>query len=72
MADLADIAQEQAEFMESLRVTRGAAYPSATHCDDCDTPIAEARRAAVPGCRLCPDCAADAELRSRIARGGRA
>lgn len=44
---------------------------SATHCDDCDDAITEARRAAVAGCRLCADCAAAEELRERIKRGGR-
>jgi phage/conjugal plasmid C-4 type zinc finger TraR family protein len=30
--------------------------PSATHCDDCGDAIAEARRNAVPGVRLCVRC----------------
>lgn len=30
--------------------------PSATHCDHCSKPIPEARRAAVPGVRLCVPC----------------
>lgn len=29
---------------------------SATHCEDCDEPIPEARRTASPGCRRCIDC----------------
>ncbi len=36
-----------------------------THCADCESPIAEARRQAVPGVRRCVPCqeAADAEQR---------
>ena len=30
--------------------------PSATHCQDCGEPIPEARRAALPGVRLCVAC----------------
>jgi len=39
--------------------------PSATHCDECGESIAEARRLALPGVRLCIACQekADAELR---------
>ncbi|MGF2734583.1 DksA/TraR family C4-type zinc finger protein [Marinobacter sp. DUT-1] len=29
---------------------------SATNCDECDAPIPEARRKAIPGVRLCIDC----------------
>jgi len=29
---------------------------SATHCRECDAPIPEARRAAVPGVKLCVAC----------------
>jgi phage/conjugal plasmid C-4 type zinc finger TraR family protein len=36
---------------------------SLTHCEECDKPIPEARRNAVPGVRVCIDCQAghDAE-----------
>jgi phage/conjugal plasmid C-4 type zinc finger TraR family protein len=30
--------------------------PSLTHCEECDAPIPEARRKAVPGVRLCVPC----------------
>jgi RNA polymerase-binding transcription factor DksA len=30
--------------------------PALTHCADCNSPIAEARRLAVPGVRLCLPC----------------
>lgn len=32
--------------------------PGLTHCEECDTPIPEARRQAVPGVRLCVSCQA--------------
>ena len=31
---------------------------SLTHCEECDAPIPEARRAALPGVRLCVACQA--------------
>jgi phage/conjugal plasmid C-4 type zinc finger TraR family protein len=30
--------------------------PGLTHCEECDTPIPEARRKAMPGVRLCVPC----------------
>ena len=33
--------------------------PGLTHCEDCDAPIPEARRKAVPGVRLCVACQTD-------------
>jgi phage/conjugal plasmid C-4 type zinc finger TraR family protein len=30
--------------------------PARTHCEECDQPIPEARRKAVPGVRLCVAC----------------
>ena len=37
--------------------------PGSSHCEECDAPIPEARRKAVPGVRLCVACqsARDAE-----------
>ncbi|WP_271104131.1 DksA/TraR family C4-type zinc finger protein [Pseudomonas tohonis] len=32
---------------------------SLTHCEECDTPIPQARREAVPGVRLCVKCQAE-------------
>ncbi len=36
---------------------------SLTHCEDCDEPIPEARRQAVPGVRRCVACQAEADRR---------
>ncbi|AVG37881.1 TraR/DksA C4-type zinc finger protein [Enterobacter asburiae] len=42
------------------RVNRNAV--SAERCEECDEPIPEPRRAAVPGCQTCASCQADLEL----------
>ncbi|MGQ0333303.1 DksA/TraR family C4-type zinc finger protein [Halomonas elongata] len=36
---------------------------SLSHCEECDAPIPEARREAVPGVRLCIDCQAEHDKR---------
>ena len=38
--------------------------PGLTHCEDCGAPIPEARRAAMPGVRLCVHCQ---ERKDRVA-----
>jgi phage/conjugal plasmid C-4 type zinc finger TraR family protein len=47
---------------------------SLQRCEECDAPIPEARRAAVPGVRLCVACQSerdeDARLKSSINRRG--
>lgn len=52
--------------MEALR-KRGAT--SRTHCAECEEPIPEARRAAVPGVSLCIACQQDKDSRPSM-RGG--
>ncbi|WP_110649556.1 DksA/TraR family C4-type zinc finger protein [Salinicola peritrichatus] len=37
--------------------------PSLHSCEECDEPIPEARRQAVPGVRLCIECQAEADRR---------
>ena len=46
------------------RLARG---PGRSHCEECEAPIPEARRRAVPGVRLCVACQAahDAEVTSQ-------
>ncbi|KGJ04945.1 transcriptional regulator, TraR/DksA family [Paracoccus halophilus] len=39
-----------------LRRAQGAAGESAEFCDECDEPIPQARRAAIPGVRRCVNC----------------
>ena len=42
---------------------------SLTHCAECDEPIPEARRIAVPGVKLCVDCVAERDA-VRVRRDG--
>ncbi|HIC1518457.1 TPA: TraR/DksA C4-type zinc finger protein, partial [Enterobacter hormaechei] len=38
---------------------------SAERCEECDEPIPEPRRAAVPGCQTCADCQSVIELKNK-------
>ena len=42
-----------------LKARKGPVGDSLSHCADCEEPIPEARRQAIPGVKLCIDCAAD-------------
>ena len=42
---------------------------SLTHCAECDEPIAEARRKAIPGVKLCIECQQERDARP-VHRGG--
>jgi phage/conjugal plasmid C-4 type zinc finger TraR family protein len=58
-----------------LARSRLAGGKSATHCEECDEPIPEARRKAVPGVRYCVKCQSEFEKRRKKAafqppRGG--
>jgi len=52
-----------------LRARRAPQGESLSHCADCDEPIPEARRQAIPGVKLCLDCAAERDGAARP-RGG--
>ena len=56
-----------AEELERLRARGRPTGESLTHCAECEEPIPEARRKAVPGVKLCLDCVAerDAAFRTR-------
>ncbi|MGQ4583408.1 DksA/TraR family C4-type zinc finger protein [Lysobacter sp. F60174L2] len=43
--------------------------PGLTHCEECDAPIPEARREAVPGVRLCITCQEAEDREQGIAAG---
>ena len=43
--------------------------PGLTHCEECDAPIPEARRQAVPGVRLCITCQEAEDREQGIAAG---
>jgi phage/conjugal plasmid C-4 type zinc finger TraR family protein len=52
-----------------MQARKGPVGESLTHCAECDEPIPEARRAAIPGVKLCVDCAAERDGAQK-ARGG--
>ena len=45
-----------ADELSRMRLRRGPAGESATFCIECDEPIPEARRRAIPGVKLCIEC----------------
>jgi len=51
--DQIDATVEDAVKRARSRLQKG---PGLTHCEECDAPIPEARRKAVPGVRLCVNC----------------
>ena len=64
--------QIEASIQDELARMRGRRTPegdSFTHCAECEEPIAESRRAAVPGVKLCLDCASERDPRPAT-RGG--
>ena len=62
----ASIADELARLKATRRAPVG---DSLTHCAECDEPIPEARRAAIPGVKLCIDCQRARDARP-VQRGG--
>lgn len=69
MADIADFANDLVqERLDQALAARNASKPeTALHsflfCDECDSPIPEARRLALPGCICCISCQQINELR---------
>lgn len=65
MADFCDDARRAEELLLAEALARaGACVPageSLTECEECGGPIPEARRAALPGVRLCVDCQTEKE-----------
>lgn len=64
MADLADMAQAEQERLNARsaeRLIRDHAPKALDFCAECGEPIPEARRLAVPGCRLCIECQTELE-----------
>jgi phage/conjugal plasmid C-4 type zinc finger TraR family protein len=52
-----------------MRAQRGPVGESLTHCAECEEPIPEARRSAIPGVKVCIDCASERSAR-QVSRGG--
>ncbi|MBN0987337.1 DksA/TraR family C4-type zinc finger protein [Amphritea pacifica] len=60
--DQIDASVEDAVALARSRLNTGSsAAESLTHCEECDQPIPEKRRQAVPGIRLCIKCQAELE-----------
>lgn len=72
MADVIDAAQERADLILTTQIQAARAPGvgiSAMFCLDCDRPIPEERRAALPGVELCVYCKELAELNAKHYRG---
>lgn len=57
-----DATVESAVQLAKSRLPRGE---SLTHCEECENPIPEARRKALPGVRLCIGCQAEMERQQK-------
>ena len=53
-----------ADELARLKARRGPTGESRTRCAECEEPIPEARRAAIPGVKLCVDCASQRDGRA--------
>ncbi|KJC00312.1 TraR/DksA family transcriptional regulator [Enterobacter hormaechei] len=66
-----DIIDTAAEIEEPQRNAALSAHRvnrndvSAERCEECDEPIPEPRRAAVPGCKTCSSCQEEIELKNK-------
>ena len=68
-----DAVQQQIDATVEDAVQRArrrlAAGPGRTHCEECEAPIPEARRQAVPGVRLCVTCQSQADAEEQASSG---
>ena len=72
MADVIDTAQERADLILSAQIQAARATVagvSAMFCIECNRPIPEERRAALPGVELCVYCKEIAEMTAKHYRG---
>lgn len=67
--DQIEVSTAEAVARARLRAARAAAVDSARTCIDCDEPIPEARRRALPGVQLCVDCQSGRDKAWRPAGG---
>ncbi|EME8859454.1 MULTISPECIES: TraR/DksA family transcriptional regulator [Enterobacter] len=73
MADFIDLAQAREQEDRERHINharRRPASPSRFLCEDCEAPIPEARRMAVPGVALCFTCQEIEEMKNKHVRGG--
>ena len=55
--------------LKRMQARRRASGESLTHCAECEEPIPEPRRVALPGVQLCIDCQTERDTRL-VSRGG--
>ena len=58
-----------ADELKRMQSRRAPAGESLAHCAECDEPIPEARRRAIPGVKLCIDCQQERDAQF-VPRGG--
>lgn len=64
--------QIEASISDELARLKARVQPkgeSLTHCADCEEPIPEARRTAIPGVKLCIDCASHLQAQNQPRSG---
>lgn len=61
-----DASVEDAVKLARSRLPKGK---SLSHCEECDEPIAEARRKAIPGVRHCIQCQTEIEKQQTFSSG---
>ena len=64
--DQIDASVEDAVKRARAQLAQG---PGREHCENCDAPIPEARRKALPGVRLCVACQAELDEEARVFSG---
>lgn len=58
-----------ADELARMKARKAPVGDSLTHCADCEDPIPEARRTALPGVKLCVACASELQ-QNQVQRGG--
>lgn len=72
MADAMDLAQQREQEDRERHISNARsrnAAPSRLLCEECDAPIPEARRVAIPGVIFCVICQQITELKLKHYRG---
>lgn len=64
-----EVSTKEAIERARLRAQMRAARDSAEFCVECDEPIPEARRQAIPGVQLCVECQGGRDQRYRASAG---
>lgn len=64
-----EVSTNEAIARARLRARVAEGIPSAVDCAECDEPIPEARRLALPGVQLCVDCQSGRDRKFQPERG---